>query len=103
MSIYFQVTTMDKRIDLGGGLELLVVNRVDFSNPSVLNVVKQGEELQRRVLREQKVSYPDQRVLLAADSIGTPDEPGSLDGSSGYHHIYLIYKGYKEDPIGMRA
>ncbi|MBI2141306.1 hypothetical protein HYU16_02680 [Candidatus Woesearchaeota archaeon] len=89
---------MNKIIPISGGLELLIVNRVNHAKAidgsyfdlQAIDAVNSGVDLQNDVFREQGVSFPEERVLQAADSSGTRKVPGSLDGSSRtYHHLYV--------------
>ncbi len=93
---------MDARINLFNGLELIIVhNAFGRGIPSSSReVVRQGESFQRQIFEEKGVSFPEKRVLHYEDSVGTPEEPGALDGSSFYHHLYLLREGKL---VGMRA
>lgn len=93
---------MNGFIRLGGGLEMLVINRIDFNkDQEAIATVQEGENLQRQVFRENNVSFLEDRVLLAVDSVGGPDVEPQLDGSSkSYHHLYLLHQGRL---IGMRV
>ncbi|MBI2574997.1 hypothetical protein HYV82_03875 [Candidatus Woesearchaeota archaeon] len=65
-----------------------------------MDIVGAGVDLQERVFKEKGVSQPEKRVLLYNDSVGRPESPGILDGSSpGYCHIYMLYNGQL---VGMR-
>lgn len=92
---------MNKSVTLGSGLEMVIVDSIDFEKDSaIMQLVKQGVSLQERVFKEQKVSFPEDRVLLYEDSVGTRKNPGSLCEGKPYHHLYLT-KGRKL--IGMRV
>lgn len=96
---------MDRTFSVGDGLELLVLSDLSKMSPELLQkariAAEQGEELQRQVFNERNVSFPDERVLLAVDSIGGPDIEPQLDGTSpDYNLLYLVKDGRV---IGMRA
>ncbi|GEM_PF-7108251 len=92
-------------------LELAVVNRIDFENIGHKRLVHDltqtgegglplAEQFQRDVFEEQGVTHIDDRILRVEDLIGTPEHPGSLDGSSRYHAFFL-FNG--NQLIGMSA
>ncbi|MBI2133839.1 hypothetical protein HYU11_04110 [Candidatus Woesearchaeota archaeon] len=84
-------------------LELLVVNNAWGKGDFFIRARKaarQGVELQKTVFEEKGVSFPEKRVLQYKDSVGERKEPGALDGTSNYHHMYLLHNG---TVIGMRA
>ncbi len=93
---------MDRIFSLGSGLEMFVVNHIDFERGlGIVSIIEECESLQRVVFQEHGVSFPDKRVLLAKDSVGTLKSPGSLDGTSPtYHHLYLMHG---DKVVGMRV
>lgn len=92
---------MNQSISLGSGLEMVVVDSIDFDKDGALmELVKEGVELQRDVFDKQNVSFPEDRVLLYEDSVGTRNNPGSLCEGKPYHHLYLKRDGKL---IGMRV